>query len=154
GLVAESQRRWDEAGAYYTNAAEIDRAAGARLNEANAVRGLGRVQGALGKESEAAGSFGRALHLVVGMQGRPGQGGVLLELAKLAWRQKKLDEAQRGFARAAEIFSKLPDRPGEANARANLGDVEMRMGNPTAAVAAYTRAVDLYRELGDGTAVL
>jgi tetratricopeptide (TPR) repeat protein len=119
--------------------------------EAEALFGLGTVQGRLGRHSAATDYLRSALERFRRAGNRQGQARTLGNLGAVAQRRTDYGGAAAYHQQALALFDEVGDRLGAARALNNLGDIEARHGNYEQAAAHHGRALDLHRQIGDPT---
>lgn len=99
--------RWREAGEAYARALELFRAAGARANEADALRGIGAVHHADGEPAAALARFAEALPLHRAAEDRAGEAATLLAAARAERDRDHFVAARTHIERALDLLESL-----------------------------------------------
>ncbi len=130
-------------------AGQAARRTGDRTGEAQALLGLGAVQGQVGQYDVAAEHLRRALLLAREAVDPVSQGRALTSLGNLERRLGRHRPAAEYHERALALFQAAGDRIGEARTLTNLGIVYRRLGRYGPAAAHQRRALALFRRAGD-----
>jgi tetratricopeptide (TPR) repeat protein/transcriptional regulator with XRE-family HTH domain len=123
--------------------------AGDRAGEADALIGLGLVDGHQGRHEPAAAHFGQALSRFRETGNQAGQARALNYLGLSYLQQGRTEEATSHFQQAIFLFHGAGERTGEAYALGNLGLIRFREGRYSQATRYQQQALAVLREIGD-----
>ncbi len=118
-----------------------------RLGEANALLGLGDLEGRLGRPDPARKAYGDAIELYKQEQNRLGEANVLRGLGDLEGNLGRPEPARKAYGDAIELFKQVQNRLGEANALLGLGYLEANK-SPELAKRYFSDAGYLYLAIG------
>jgi len=121
GMVAEEQRKWEEAEGYYQQALQIFIEYKDRANQAKTYHQLGRVAQEQDKWQEAEGYYQQALQIFVEYHDRYEQADTYHQLGRVAQEQRKWEEAEQYYQQALQIYVEYHDRYAQAGTYGQLG---------------------------------
>jgi tetratricopeptide (TPR) repeat protein len=149
GNVFYAQGKMVEAKKYYEQALPFDKEindpyamAGSYGNIANALDGLGDLQGALRMQLESLAAFNQ-------VGDRRGASATLNNLGNLQVEMGNLDEAQRYFDQSLSMTREIAYRRGEPYPLSGLGDVHLARGELAEAQKQYDAAMAVCKEIDD-----
>jgi DNA-binding SARP family transcriptional activator/Tfp pilus assembly protein PilF len=154
--LATTVFRYLESCAYYPEAITIctcaraaARQTGDRAAEAEALNGLGLIDGQQDRHQQAAGHLRQALALYRQAGDRTGEARVRNNLGLVDGRRGRYQQAAEHHRQALALFRDAGDRTGEARALGNLGVIDRRQGRYPQAAGHHQQALALYRQAGD-----
>ena len=154
--LATTLFRYLETCAYYQEAATIctcaraaARESGEVAAEAEALNGLGLIDGQQDRYRQAAGHLRRALALYRLAGDRTGEARAQNNLGLVDGRHGRYPQAASHYRQALALFRDIGDRVGEARALGNLGVTDRRQGRYPQAASHHRQALELYRLAGD-----
>ncbi|MGA9995287.1 MAG: tetratricopeptide repeat protein, partial [Pyrinomonadaceae bacterium] len=143
------EQSFQEALKKYEAAETYWRAAGNRIEEANALRNVGDIFYSTGKYAQASQSYEHALAIFQAAEDHAQELEMLNELAHLRTIAGKYDEAQKLMAQAGSLSQQLNDRRGMAQTLHHRGEVAYYLSEMDKAVDLYRQALSLWQTLGD-----
>lgn len=146
GLICADMGRWPEALRHHNAAADVARAAGDKVLEAQAIGNRGNVYYQLGDLDQAYADQRRALALLDELGAGSRRAGPLADLALVLWARGEVDEAQALFEESLRLDVAIGERRGVAVTLANLGN--LAIGEPESARRLYEQALALCRDVG------
>jgi DNA-binding SARP family transcriptional activator/tetratricopeptide (TPR) repeat protein len=154
--LATTLFRYLEARAYYQEAVTIctcaraaARETGDQAAEAEALNGLGLIDGQQDRYQQAAGHLRQALALSRLAGDRTGEARARNNLGLVDGRQGRYPQAASHYRKALALFRNTGDRTGEARALGNIGVIDRRQGRYPQAARHHQQALALYRQTGD-----
>jgi DNA-binding SARP family transcriptional activator/Tfp pilus assembly protein PilF len=154
--MAATLFRYLDTGGHFPEAIVIHghavRAAGRNADpaaEADALVGLGLVDGHQGRHHDAGGHFEQALVRYRETGDEAGQARALNYLGLIDCQQGRYQQATGKLQQALALFAAAGDRTGEAYALSNLGVVERRQGRFQQAADHQLQALAVFREIPD-----
>jgi tetratricopeptide (TPR) repeat protein/transcriptional regulator with XRE-family HTH domain len=145
----DSAGHFPEALAIHRHARRAARRSGDRAAEADALIGLGLVDGHQGRHQQATSHFEQALAAYRQTADQAGQARALNYLGLVHCHHGRYRQATGNFYQAVALFRAAGERTGEAHALGNLGAVDLRQGRYEQAAAYQQQALGLFREMGD-----
>ncbi|AOS83873.1 hypothetical protein BIU88_06735 [Chlorobaculum limnaeum] len=139
GMVAQEQRKYEEAEGYFKDALAIKIEYNARYEQASTLHQLGRVAQEQRKYAEAERYYKDALAIKIEYNARYEQAGTLHQLGIVAQAQQKYDEAEQYYKEALAI--KI-----EYNARYEQAKTLHQLGNVAYLQRKYAEAERYYKE--------
>jgi tetratricopeptide (TPR) repeat protein len=121
GIVAQYQRRFDEAETHYRKALELNIEFNDRHNQASTYHQLGIVAQYQRRFEEAETHYRKALELKIEFNDRHSQAITYHQLGIMAQAQRRFDEAETHYRKALELFIEFNDRHNQANTMSQLG---------------------------------
>ena len=154
--LATTVFRYLESCAYYQEAITIcafaraaARETGDQAAEAEALNGLGLIDGQQDRYQQAAGHLRQALALYRQAGDRTGEARARNNLGLVDGRRGRYPQAASHHHRALALYRDTGDRAGEARALGNLGVIDRRQGRYPQAASHHRQALALYRQAGD-----
>jgi tetratricopeptide (TPR) repeat protein len=147
GMTAEQAGDITMAASHYADSSRLFHALDDRLGKAKLIHCLGRIQDANGHHSQAGDLYAESLALYLETGYRAQTGAVLIDLARLAVRETRLDEAAKRCKEAEAVYRGLDDKVALAAVWTNEGVVHLLQGQIPNALALLTRARTEYHEL-------
>jgi DNA-binding SARP family transcriptional activator/uncharacterized protein HemY len=154
--LAATLFRYLETCAYYQEAIAIctcaraaARETGDQAAEAEALNGLGLIDGQQDRYQKAAGHLRQALALYRQAGDRTGEARAQNNLGLVDGRQGRYPQAASHHRQALALFRDTGDRTGEARALGNLGVIDRRQRRYPQAARHHQQALALYRQAGD-----
>jgi DNA-binding SARP family transcriptional activator/Tfp pilus assembly protein PilF len=154
--LATTVFRYLEARAYYQEAVTIctcaraaARETGDQAAEAEALNGLGLIDGQQDRYRRAAGHLRQALALYRLADDRTGEARARNNLGLVDGRQGRYPQAASHHREALALFRDTGDQTGQARALGNLGVIDRRQGRYSQAASHHQQALALYRQTGD-----
>ncbi|MBI4321702.1 MAG: tetratricopeptide repeat protein [Chloroflexi bacterium] len=149
GRVAQEQRQWTQAEAYYRKALEICVEFGDRYEQAKTYHELGRVAQEQRQWAQAEAYCQKALEIYVEFDDRYSQAKTYGQLGIVAEKQRQWTQAEAYYKKALEIFVEFGDRYSQAATYHNLGTVAQEQRQWTQAEAYYRKALEIEIEFED-----
>lgn len=143
------RRRFDDAIAVHSLAAETSREDGDRDGECIALNNLGNSLQEVRRSAEAVTVLTAAADISQEAGNRLGEGIAFNNLGNALLDVGRYDEAVTAHTTAAGIYRELDERNREGRALNNLGLALRALGRFDEAVTAHTAAIGIYRETGD-----
>ena len=131
----------------YQQAVDLSRRARHAEGLAQALRLLGEVQFALGRDAEAAANLAEAALLFAQLEDRPSQADLLAKVAQAREHLREWNAARDGWMAVLDLRKSLGDSPGELAAREGLALALRQIPDPDA-IAAAEQALTLATVLG------
>jgi DNA-binding SARP family transcriptional activator/tetratricopeptide (TPR) repeat protein len=154
--LATTLFRYLETCAYYQEAGTIcgyaraaAREIGDQAAEAEALNGLGLIDGQQDRYQQAADRLGQALALYRQAGDRTGEARARNNLGLVEGRRGRYPQAASHHQQALALYRQAGDQAGEARALGNLGVVDRRQGRYPQAASHHQQALALYRQAGD-----
>jgi tetratricopeptide (TPR) repeat protein len=143
-----AEGRPDKAWDLYAELAELARARGDRLAEADALAGTGIVAWTRGEHDAAEAAFRQAGERYAAA-GRPsGEATSAKGLGDVLRAREEHDSAIEAYRRARELYAAIGDRRGESDALSGLADSAFSAGRPARAEEAFEQARRIAEEAG------
>ena len=149
GRVAQEQRQWPEAEAYYKKALEIYIEFKDRYSQASTYHQLGIVAQEQRQWPEAEAYYKKALEIYVEFKDRYSQASTYHQLGIVAQEQRQWAEAEAYYKKALEINVEFKDRYSQASTYHQLGIVAQEQRQWAEAEAYYKKALEIYVEFKD-----
>ncbi|MCO5191024.1 MAG: tetratricopeptide repeat protein [Anaerolineae bacterium] len=149
GSVAQEQRQWDAAEAYYQQALTIFREFNDRYSQATVLHQLGIVAQAQRQWDSAEAYYQQALTIFREFNDRHPQATVLHQLGMVAQAQRQWDAAEAYYQQALTIYREFNDRYSQASTLHQLGRVAEEQRQWDSAEAYYQQALTIKREFND-----
>jgi tetratricopeptide (TPR) repeat protein len=140
---------WPRQQQLLTQTLPIYRQIGARLGEANTIKGLGDVALAQSRYQEATERYQQALPTYRQTGDRLGEAHALQGLGGVALQQVRFQEATEHHQQALPIYRQIGDRRGEAQTIQGLGDAALWQSRYQEATNHYQQALPIYRQIGN-----
>jgi tetratricopeptide (TPR) repeat protein len=154
--LATTLFRYLETCAYYQEASAIcgcaraaARESGDQAAEAEALNGLGLIDGQQDRHQQAAGRLRQALALYRQAGDQTGEARARNNLGLVEGRRGRYPQAARHHQQALLLYRQAGDRAGEARALGNLGVIDRRQRRYPQAARHHEEALALYRQAGD-----
>jgi tetratricopeptide (TPR) repeat protein len=138
-----------EAGTIHAHARRAAQRTGDAAAEADALIGIGLVDGHQGRHHDATGHFEHALALYRQTGNQAGQARALNYLGLVQFHQGRYQQATSNYQQAVTLFHSAGEWTGEAYALSNLGVIGLRQGDPGRAGDYQRQALARFREIGD-----
>ena len=123
GMVAQEQRKWEEAESYYQQALQIYVEYQDRYEQASTYHQVGMVAQEQRKWEEAESYYQQALQIYVEYQDRYSQARTYHQLGRVAQEQRKWEQAEGYYQQALQIKVEYQDRYEQASTYHQLGSV-------------------------------
>ena len=149
GMVAQEQRRFDEAAGYYRQSLDIKREHGDRHGAAATYHQLGIVALQQRRFDEAAGYYRQSLDIMLEYGDRPSAALTYHQLGNVAEKQRRFDEAAGYYRQSLDIKLEHGDRHGAATTYHQLGNVAQHQRRFDEAAGYYRQSLDNMLEYGD-----
>jgi len=149
GIVAQEQRRFDEAAGYYRQSLDIALEHGDRHGAASTYRQLGRLAEEQHRLDEAASYCQQALDIALEYGDRHGAALIYHQLGRLAQAQHRFAEAADYYRLSLDIELEYGDRHGAALIYHQLGRLAQAQYRFAEAVGYYRQALDIKLQYGD-----
>jgi tetratricopeptide (TPR) repeat protein len=146
GLICADMGRWPDALRHHNAAADVARATGDKVVEAQAIGNRGNVYYQLGDLDQAYADQRLALVMLDELGAGSRRAGPLADLALVLWARGEVEEAQALFEESLRLDAAIGDRRGVAVTLANLGS--LAIGAPESARRLYEQARALCRDIG------
>ncbi|HEX8473213.1 MAG TPA: CHAT domain-containing protein [Pyrinomonadaceae bacterium] len=144
-----SLSQYAEAVEYFTRALAVNRRAGDRLAEADALIGLADAYDGLNRYEKSVEYLEQALAIHRAQKNRQAEGVALTNLGNAYLNLGSYRKAIEYYQRAEAIYAEVRDRRNEATTLSNIGFAFFNLEQPTTAAQFYDRALALHRELRD-----
>jgi tetratricopeptide (TPR) repeat protein len=149
GMVAEGQRRWEQAKRHYRRALKIQIEFGDRYSQAGTYHNLGMVAEEQRQWEQAERHSRRALKIKVEFGDRYSQASTYHQLGRVAQGQRQWEQAKRHYRRALKIYVEFDDRYSQAGTYHQLGMVAQEQRQWEQAKRHYRQVLEIYTEFGD-----
>ncbi|MEO0408270.1 MAG: tetratricopeptide repeat protein, partial [Cyanobacteria bacterium P01_A01_bin.135] len=149
GMVAEDQRRFDEAIAYYDTALQIKEAAGNHYSAASDYHQLGNISYRQRCFDEAIAYYQKALQTFEASGDHYSAASAYHQLGIVAQKQQRFDEAIAYYQKALQTFEASGDHYSAASAYHQLGIVAQKQQRFDEAIAYYQKALQIFEASGD-----
>jgi len=149
GLVAQEQRQWEQAEAYYQQALQIDIEYQDRYAQASTYHQLGVVAQEQRQWEQAEQYHRQALQIYIEYQDRYAQADTYHNLGNLAQEQRQWEQAEEYYQQALQICIEYQDRYAQAKIYHGLGVVAQQQREWEQAEAYYQHALQIYIEYQD-----
>ncbi|MFI5889793.1 tetratricopeptide repeat protein [Actinoplanes sp. NPDC051513] len=149
GATRYSLGRYDDAIAYYGEAALIHRAGGDRVAEATVLNNIGVIQERRGRYREVLDLCRQALEIYREHGDRTGEADALCNAGNALWRLGRYDEALDHLRPALAIHRETGDTGWEAHTLNSLGNVLSSLGRHREALAHCDEALAIQRRSGE-----
>ncbi|MEU6833621.1 tetratricopeptide repeat protein, partial [Nocardia beijingensis] len=149
GIVAQQQRRFDQAEDYYRQALDLKLQFGDRHGAAGTYHQLGRVAQQQRRFDQAEDYYRRALDLFPEFGDRHSAARTYHQLGMVAQEQRRFDQAEDYYHQALDLFLEFGDRHSAASTYHHLGMVAQEQRRFDQAEDYYHQALDLLLEFGD-----
>jgi DNA-binding SARP family transcriptional activator/Tfp pilus assembly protein PilF len=154
--LATTLFRYLDTCAYYQEASTIcgcaraaARESGDQDAEAEALNGLGVIDGQQDRYQQAVSRLRQALALYRQAGDQTGEARARNNLGLVEGRRGRYQQAARHYEQALALFRDTGDRTGQARALGNLGVIDRRQGRYPQAARHHQQALALYRQAGD-----
>ncbi|MEO0406731.1 MAG: tetratricopeptide repeat protein [Cyanobacteria bacterium P01_A01_bin.135] len=149
GTIAQEQRRFDEAIAYYSKALQIREAAGDHYRAADDYHQLGNIAYLQRRFDEAIADYTKALETLERAGDMYTSAREYHQLGMVAQEQRRFDEAVAYYQKALQIYEAAGDHYKAANGYHQLGIVAEEQRRFDEAVAYYQKALQIREVAGD-----
>jgi len=149
GVVAQGQRRFDEATAFYHKALQIREDTGDLYNAASDYHNLGLVAQEQRRFDEATAFYHKALQIYEDAGDFYNAAGEYHQLGVVAQGQRHFDEATAFYHKALQIYEDAGDFYNAATTYHNLGMVAQEQRRFDEATAFYHKALQITEDAGD-----
>jgi tetratricopeptide (TPR) repeat protein len=149
GIVAEEQRQWAAAEAYYQQALAIDQEFGNRYSQASTYHQLGSVAQEQRQWAAAKGYYQQALAIFQAFNDRYSQATVYHQLGRVAQEQRQWAAAEAYYQQALAIKQEFNDRYSQASTYHQLGTVAQKQQQWPQAEEYYQQALAIQQEFKD-----
>jgi tetratricopeptide (TPR) repeat protein len=149
GMVAQGQRKWQQAEEYYQKALEIKIEFKDRYSQASTYHQLGIVAQEQRKGQQAEEYSQKALEIYIEFNDRYRQAGAYRLLGIVAQEQRKWQQAEEYSQKALEIYIEFKDRYEQAGTYHNLGIVAQVQRKWQQAEEYYQKALEIHIEFKD-----
>ncbi|MCO5207344.1 MAG: tetratricopeptide repeat protein [Anaerolineae bacterium] len=144
GRVAQAQRQWDSAEAYYQQALTIYREFNDRYSQASTLHQLGRVAEEQRQWDSAEAYYQQALTIKREFNDRYEQAGTLHQLGSVAEAQRQWDAAEAYYQQALTIYREFNDRYSQASTLIGLGVIAENREQFAQAADYHFQAAEIY----------
>ncbi|BAL89598.1 hypothetical protein AMIS_43780 [Actinoplanes missouriensis 431] len=149
GMVAQEERRFEQAEAYYRRSLELVLEFGDRHGAARTYHQLGMVAQEQRRFEQAEAHYRRSLELELEFGDRHGAALTYHQLGRVAQEQRRFEQAEAHYRQALELKLEFGDRHGAALTYHQLGTVAQEQRRFEQAEAHYRQALELKLEFGD-----
>ena len=149
GVVAQEQRQWAQAEAYYQQALQIYIEYQDRYEQAKTYHQLGRVAQEQRQWEQAEAYYQQALQIDIECQDRYAQASTYHSLGVVAQEQRQWAQAEAYYQQALQIKIEYQDRYEQASTYHQLGIMAQEQRQWEQAEAYYQQALQIFVEYGD-----
>ena len=149
GMVAQEQRQWEQAEAYYQHALQIKIESQDRYGQASTYHNLGAVAAAQRQWEQAEEYYQHALQIKIESQDRYAQADTYHQLGAVAQEQRKWEQAEAYYQQALQIYIEYKDRYTQADTYHQLGRVAEEQRQWEQARDSYLLALETFVAFND-----
>ncbi len=149
GKAAIDARKYDEAEKLYRQALALAQSHADKVGENRALRAIGNVYRATGRNAEALQNYQQALVIARAIGDKEDEAFALINSSFVYGNTGRLAEALANFQQATALYRAMGDKSGEADTLLNMGVAYDITNRPAEALAAYQQAVALFHSVGD-----
>jgi tetratricopeptide (TPR) repeat protein len=143
GYVAQEQRQWPQAEAYYRQALDLCIAFDDRYSQARTYHQLGYVAQEQRQWPQAEAYYRQALDIKIAFDDRYSQASTYHQLGMVAQEQRQWPQAEAYYRQALDIYLAFDDRYSQASTYHQLGYVAQEQRQWQQAEAYYRQALDI-----------
>jgi tetratricopeptide (TPR) repeat protein len=144
GMVAQAQRKWDQAEQHYRQALEISIEFNNRYEQASTFHQLGMVAQAQRQWDQAEQHYHQALEIKIEFNDRYSQASTYHQLGMVAQEQRQWDQGEQHYRQALEIYIEFNDRYEQAGTYHQLGRVAQAQRQWEQAQTDLLQALDIF----------